>query len=174
MSKNNTEEVGTEVEMKPTIVTEDVAFEYRDIPVTVRLFTTVPDLVAEVGERAILDLYQKNYVTPRLVGSKVEALKDAGAEIPKFFDLTLPGVMTRYGSGTKSGGYGVKVEYINKILKAARIETPVKELAPELLEKAIVEAKKLQAAEEASLKEQEELFKSFATKESSDSEEETA
>lgn len=87
---------------------------YRDNPVEVTVFAQLSDLVAKVGEQAVLDLYQEYYLARR-VGSMFDKELKEGESYPTEVDLTA--IMPTYGSQERGGGYGIELQWLELAMK---------------------------------------------------------
>jgi hypothetical protein len=125
--------------------------------------STLGDLISLVGEDAVLANYIQ-YVAYRSVATKVGKLVDDGEEVPELFDLTLPGAMPVFKSGTKTGKYAVPAKFLTEALGLMGVKTKLMDMdteSPEF-EKALKVATALRDAEVEAKEKQKALLKSLA------------
>jgi len=95
---------------------------YRDQKVTVHVPATLDDLLELVPAENIKECYL-NYVMPRSVGSQFDG---ENPKNPEEVDLTKPGAMPAYKSGTRSSKYPFKAVFMNQarvaLVNAGKIE----------------------------------------------------
>lgn len=143
--------------------TENIQFTLREQDVTVVVPADLKGLVELVGEDAILANYIQ-YIAYRSVGTKIDKLVDKGEEVPEVFDLSKPGTMPVFRSGTKAGKYPCPARFLTEALGLMKVKTKLMDLDTDSEEfaKAVKVGKALQAAEVEAKAKQAELLKNLA------------